>query len=101
MNLTKSFVGDLRQYKHKAVCPLGGVDSLNPCRWRGKRLHHYGGDVCCVFVLCITISLVVCKKVPEHNLKVHILPYCKVNMHYFFGPPMCAPCPEQGTCEDD
>jgi hypothetical protein len=59
----------------KAACLSGGVDSLNPRRWRGKRLHHHGGDVCCVFVSCVVVSLVVCKKVPEHNLKVNIFPY--------------------------
>ncbi len=25
--------------------PLRQCDSLNPCRWRGKRLHHHGGGV--------------------------------------------------------
>jgi hypothetical protein len=43
----------LRQYMRKATCHSGGVDSLNQRRWRGKQLHHHGGDVCCVFVLCV------------------------------------------------
>jgi hypothetical protein len=55
---------------------------LNPHCWRGKRLHHHGGDVCCVFVLCDVVSLAVCKKGPEHDLKVRILPYYKVNRCY-------------------
>jgi hypothetical protein len=69
----------------KTACYSGSMDSSNPCHWhwRGKRLHHHCGDVCCVFVLCIAVSFVVCRKVPEHNLKVHILPYYKVNRHYF------------------
>ncbi len=71
----------------RAAHPSGGMDSSNPCRWRGKRLHHHGGDVCCVFVLCVVVSLVVCKKVPEHNLKVCILPYYKVSRCYFLAHP--------------
>jgi hypothetical protein len=56
MNLTKSFVGGLGQCMRKAARPLGSMDSSNPRRWRGKRLHHHGGDVSCVFVLCIAFS---------------------------------------------
>ncbi len=51
MNQTKSFNSGLGKYVHKAACPSGGVDSLNPCRWRGKRLHHHVGGVCWLFVL--------------------------------------------------
>ena len=51
MNLFKSFDGDLGQYMHKAACLLGGMESLNPRRWRGERLHHHGGGVCWLFVL--------------------------------------------------
>jgi hypothetical protein len=48
--------------------------------WRGKRLHCHGGDVCCVVLwLCAAVKLIACNKVPEHNLKVCILPYYKVN----------------------
>jgi hypothetical protein len=47
----------------KAAYPSGGMGSSNPCRWRGKRLHH-GGGVClvCVFLcrLVWSSSLVVC-----------------------------------------
>jgi hypothetical protein len=53
MNLVESFVSGLGQYTRKAARHLGSVDSLNPCRWSGKQLHHHGGDVCCVFVLCV------------------------------------------------
>jgi hypothetical protein len=68
----------------KAARPLGGMDSLNPSCWRGKRLHHHGGDVgCIVLYLCIAVKLIVCKKVPEHNLKVHILLYYNVNSVIF------------------
>jgi hypothetical protein len=79
---------------HKAARPPGGLDSLNPHRSRCTWLHHHGGDVCCVFVLCVAVSsgLQICKNLPEHNLKVHILLYYKVNRHYFFDPPRSAPC---------
>jgi hypothetical protein len=73
VNLVKSFDSGHGQYMPKATRPLGGVDSSNPRRWRSKRLNHHGDDVCCVFVLCVAISLIVCKKSPEHNLKVCIL----------------------------
>jgi hypothetical protein len=43
MNLFKSFNSDLGQYMRKAARPLGGMESLNPRRWRGERLHHHGG----------------------------------------------------------
>jgi hypothetical protein len=56
MNLIKSFIGGLGQYMCKAARPSEGVDSLNPRRWRGKWLHHHGGDVRCVFVLCVAVS---------------------------------------------
>jgi hypothetical protein len=68
LNLTKSFDSGLRQYMRKAARPLGGMDSSNPRRWRGKQFHHHGGDVRCVFVLHVAVTLVVCKKVPEQNL---------------------------------
>jgi hypothetical protein len=51
MNLFKSFDSSLRQYMRKVARPSGSGESSNPCHWRGERLHHYGGDVCCVFVL--------------------------------------------------
>jgi hypothetical protein len=67
---------------HKATHPSGGVDLSNPRYSRVKRLNHHGGDVCCVFVLCVAVSLVVHRKVREHNLKACILPYYKVSRHY-------------------
>jgi hypothetical protein len=51
MNLFKYFDSILGQYMRKAARPSGGVESSNPRRWRGKRLHHHGDDVCYVFVL--------------------------------------------------
>jgi hypothetical protein len=51
MNLTKPFNSGLGKWMRKAARPLGGVDSLNPHRWRGERLHHDGGGVCWLFVL--------------------------------------------------
>jgi hypothetical protein len=47
----------------------------------GTWLHHHGSDVSCVFVLCVVVSLMVCTKVPESNLKEQILPYYKVSRH--------------------
>ncbi len=51
MNLFKSFNSSLGQYMRKAASPLGGMESLNPCHWRGERLHHHGGSVYWFFVL--------------------------------------------------
>jgi hypothetical protein len=50
MNLTKPFNSSLGKYMRKAAGG-GGVDSLNPHRLRGKRLHHHGGGVCWLFAL--------------------------------------------------
>ncbi len=80
----------------KAARPSGGMNSLNPCRCRGKQLHHHGGDVCCVFVLCVAVSLVVCKKVPKHNLKVCISPYYKIIGITFWSTHACT-MPNNGT----
>jgi hypothetical protein len=38
--------GGLGTNMHKAARHLGGMDSSNPHRWRGKHLHHHGGGVC-------------------------------------------------------
>jgi hypothetical protein len=46
LNLTKPFDSGLRQYMCKAARPSGGLDSLNPHRWRGKQPHHHGDGVC-------------------------------------------------------
>ncbi len=53
MNLFKSFDSNLRQYMRKAARHLGGMESSNPRRWRGKQLHRHGGGggVCWLFVL--------------------------------------------------
>jgi hypothetical protein len=51
MKLFKSFDSGLGQYMRKAARPAGSVELSNPRRWMGERLHHHGGDVCCVFVL--------------------------------------------------
>jgi hypothetical protein len=49
--LPKPFNSNLEKYMRKAACHLDGMDSLNPRRWRGERLHHHGGGVCWLFVL--------------------------------------------------
>ncbi len=76
MNLFKSFNSGLGQYMRKAAHPSGSVESSNPCRWRGKRLHHHGGDVCCVIVLLWMDSwhhkLNVCKKLYKNNPKMRL-----------------------------
>jgi hypothetical protein len=51
MNLCKSFSIGLGKRMLKATCLSGSVDSSNPRRWRGERLHHNGGGVCWLFVL--------------------------------------------------
>jgi hypothetical protein len=51
MNPFKSFDSGLGKHMRKAARPSGGMESSNPRRWRGKQLHHHGGDVRCVFVL--------------------------------------------------
>ena len=35
------------------------MDSSNPRRWRGERLHHHGDGVCLLFVLFVPSRLVV------------------------------------------
>ncbi len=56
MILLKSFDSSLQNKICKAAHPSGSVESWNPCYLRGKWLHHHGGDVCCVFVLCVLVS---------------------------------------------
>ena len=58
----------------KAAHHLGGVVSLNPHRWRVKRLHHHGGGVCWLFVL-LWMELwrhetIVCKFWYKNNLSI-------------------------------
>jgi hypothetical protein len=49
--LPKSFDSGLGTNMSKAARHSDVVDSSNPCRWRGKRLHHHGGGVGWLFVL--------------------------------------------------
>ncbi len=73
---------------HKAACHSDVVDSLNPRRWRGERLHHHGGGVCWLFVLLWMDSwcheLIVCKKWYKNNLKMRLTTL-------LFDPPRRAP----------
>jgi hypothetical protein len=72
------------------------MDSLNRCRWRGKRLCHHGDGVRKVFyTFCAVSQLVIrqlgspyVKNVPQHNHKMGL----KVLL---FVPHWCAP---QGIC---
>ena len=57
MNLSKPLGGGLATNMCKATRPSGGMDSSNPRRLRGWRLHHHGGGVCCVLA-------------PYHNMVV-------------------------------
>ncbi len=72
----------------KAARPLGGMVSLNPRRWRGKRRHHHGCGVCWLFLL-LRIDpwcheLIVCKKWYKNNLKMRLTAL-------LFDPPTRAP----------
>jgi len=40
----------------KAAHYLGGMDSSNPRRWRGKQLHHHSDGVCLLLVLFVFSS---------------------------------------------
>ncbi len=88
MNLFKSFDSNLVQYMRKAACPLGGMKSSNPRRWRGEWLHHHGGGVCWLFVLLWMDSwcheLNICKKWYKNNLKMWLMHYflIHVGMHH-------------------
>jgi hypothetical protein len=46
LNLLNHFDDGIRMSMRKVNHPLGGVDSSNPRRWRGERLHHHGDGVC-------------------------------------------------------
>ena len=46
MILLKLFNGGIGKTMMKAAQPSSGMDSSNPRRWRGKRLHHHGDVVC-------------------------------------------------------
>jgi len=43
--LLKTFDGSLEKSLPPRCLGVGYAWPTNPCRWRGKRLHH-GGDVC-------------------------------------------------------
>jgi hypothetical protein len=51
LNLLNRFDGGIRTNMRKAARPSSGMDSSNPRRWRGERLHHHGDGVCLLFVL--------------------------------------------------
>jgi len=55
MSQTKSFDGGHGKGMHKAAHPWGGLDSSNPRRPRGWRLHHHVGVVC--LVICVFCML--------------------------------------------
>jgi hypothetical protein len=46
MNLLNRFDSGIVTSMSKATHSSGGVDSSNPRRWRGERLHHHGDDFC-------------------------------------------------------
>jgi hypothetical protein len=58
LNLLNRFDGGIGTNMRKATHPSGGMDSSNPRRWRGKRLHHHGDGVCLLFVLFVPSRLV-------------------------------------------
>ncbi len=84
----RNYQPSLGKYMRKAPHHSDIVDSLNPCHWRGKRLHHHGGGVCWLFVLLWMDSwcheLIVCKKWYKNNLKVRLT-------GLLFDPPRVAP----------
>ncbi len=88
LNLTKPFNSGLEKWMSKAARHSGGVVSSNPCRWRGKRLHHRSGGVCWLFVLLWMDlwchKLIVCKKCYKNNLKMRLTAL-------LFDPPRRAP----------
>ncbi len=93
LNLTNPFDSSLKKWMCKAAHHSDGVDSSNPHRWRGERLHHHGGGVCWLFLLLWMDSwhheLIVCKKWFKNNLKMRLTAL-------FFDPPRHAP--HQASC---
>jgi hypothetical protein len=59
LNLLNRFDGGIGTNMRKAARQSGGMDSSNPRRWRGERLHHHGDGVCLLFVLLVPSRLVV------------------------------------------
>ncbi len=57
LNLLNCFNGGIRKNMRKDAHPSSGMDSSNPHRWRGKRLHHHGDVVChVVCAFCAVLS---------------------------------------------
>ena len=61
LNLLNRFDGGVGKIMCKAARRSSGIDSSNPCHWRGERLHHHGEvvGVCLLFVLFVPSCLVV------------------------------------------
>jgi hypothetical protein len=59
LNLLNRIDGGIGTNMRKAAHPSGGMDSSNPRRWRGERLHHHGDGFCLLFVLFVPSRLVV------------------------------------------
>jgi hypothetical protein len=61
LNLLNCFDGGVGKMMRKAARPSSGMDSSNPRRWRGERLHHHDhcDGVCLLFVLFVLSCLVV------------------------------------------
>jgi hypothetical protein len=53
LNLLNRFDGGVRKLMRKAARPSSGMDSSNPHRWRGERLHYGDVLVCHVVVLFV------------------------------------------------
>ncbi len=91
LNWTKPFDSGLKKWMRKVARHSDGVDSLNPCCWRGKRLHHHDGGVCWLFVLLWMDSwhhkLIVCKKWYKNNRKMRLTHYflIHVGVHHTNG----------------
>jgi hypothetical protein len=54
LKLLNRLDGGARKIMWKAARPSSGMDSSNPHRWRGERLH-YGDVVCHVVVLFVPL----------------------------------------------
>jgi hypothetical protein len=75
MNLSKTFNGSLDKGMCKAARPSGGMDSSNAAGGVGgstTMVMVFVVCLCCVLRFVWSLSLIICKKVPEHNLKVHM-----------------------------
>jgi hypothetical protein len=59
LNLLNCFDAGVGKMMRKAARLSSGMDSSNPRRWRGERLHHHGDGVCLLFVLFVPSRLVV------------------------------------------